>query len=522
MKLYINRAIIILCIFIGCRSYSAASLLKNFTLRLKSSEQQLTVKTVSQAIITVQNIINDLPVGDVASREEYEKKKSYILTKCAYILYDNAYIQLLEALREIDNRLIYWQYQKDHQLKYFFTKNPLKWFMGAPQSEEIENNLQKLESYQGELFALVGLLALQGNVFEEEHKNVFIHDDKKCYEWIDALLNTLIRISTTTDKKTDDKPLFLIRANQLLLKLKKVDQFKDDLLLEVNETKIPARFEQNWLKYGALMLALGYGYNSFDQLKTSLGSAKSNFGFYIINPVKNIVEDVFGGRQAGEDSVLLRTRATILELTKDFVVDMSKKYGIDKGSKNKILKGLEDNDYTEYLKFLAFIEGKEQPLYNFLAKPTDLLNSGRGTMKFFELLILSGAVGQEKQFAGVAKLLLLMPATFIGGLMYGGYQKITTKDYSALRIALVNISSLFLDQTKPLDNEHHGKMLYLIYNLKKQAQAVLPTQDNIQRNFIQDLEKIKSQELDVAAKRRIIDDMFKKYSFLGLIKKNSA
>ena len=59
-------------------------------------------------------------------------------------------------------------------------------------------------------------------------------------------------------------------------------------------------------------------------------------------------------------------------------------------------------------------------------------------------------------------------------------------------------------------------MVYLLYNLKKLAEKDLPQKNNIRADFLQDLENIESKEFDVAAKRRIVDDMFRKYSFLEL------
>jgi hypothetical protein len=84
-------------------------------------------------------------------------------------------------------------------------------------------------------------------------------------------------------------------------------------------------------------------------------------------------------------------------------------------------------------------------------------------------------------------------------------------------LALLEISSLFVDQTKPLDDFEYGKMIYLLYNLKEKAKKELPTKDNVRNDFIKDLERVESREFDSAAKRRIIKDMFKKYSFLGLV-----
>ena len=140
----------------------------------------------------------------------------------------------------------------------------------------------------------------------------------------------------------------------------------------------------------------------------------------------------------------------------------------------------------------------------------------QGKIYFYELLLFNLIAAQQRQYAAVGKLVLLIPAALAGGVLYTGYQKLTEKNYNPLRRALVDVNSLFVDPAKQLSDEEYGKMLYLTHMLKKRAIKELPTKKNIRADFTQDLEKIESQEFSVAAKRAIIEDMFKKYSFLAL------
>jgi hypothetical protein len=113
----------------------------------------------------------------------------------------------------------------------------------------------------------------------------------------------------------------------------------------------------------------------------------------------------------------------------------------------------------------------------------------------------------------------LTPAAFVGWLGYNSYKNLTAPVFGPIRRALVDVNSLFVDQSKQLNDEQYGKMTYLLYNLKKRAEKELTQKNNIREDFIHDLERIESKEFNVAAKRAIVEDMFKKYSFLGLIHK---
>lgn len=484
------------------------------------------VKTSQSALVHVQKIIDDVPNND-SDLKLYEKAHADVLLKCAKVLYDNARTQILEALLEIDGRIAYWQFQKDHQWKYFVSKSPLKWVMGPKQEEEIENNLDLLKSHQGELFVLLGQLSELGNLFIQGYKDTFLADYTKGYEWIDTLLNTLSRIKT---KIMEDSSPFVTQMNLLKAKLEKVDQFKNDILGDISETAIPPYYTRNWLKYSALMFSLGYGYNRglFDQLQSSLRGISTGLG-YITEPVRTAIQDVFTGGQVGNiDADILYN--TSLDLTKNFVRNTGKKYNLEEKAKNAII-GLDNKNHKEYLEFLDLIANREglapseksnwktkqlyQDVVSGVAKLSDLSDFAQGKIYFFELLTLI----LRRQFAAVGKLVLLTPAMLVGWLGYSGYQKLTAPAFGPIRRSLVDVNSLFVDQSKELNDEQYGKMIYLLYNLKKRAAKELTQKNNIREDFIHDLERIESKEFNVASKRAIVEDMFKKYTFLGLIQK---
>ena len=547
--------------------FSAAQLIK------AAQAKQAPVKTGQNALAVVAKIITNYP-EDLVAAQMYEKQQTDLLVKCAKLLYDNTRTQILDALLEIDNRIAYWQYQKDHPWNYFVSKSPVKWVTGPKQEDEIETNLDLLQSQQGELYVLLGQLSELGNVFVQGYKDLFLTDYTKGYEWIDNVLNALSRIKTSTSIQQEGS-VFITRARLLHSKLENVNRFKDDILAEISETAIPGYVARNWLKGGALLFGLGYGYNNFyDQLTSSVVTTQQNLQENVINPVTATVKDVLfpGWQKGGEQEEIipgaLKSYKSKLELTKEYVTKMGDKYGLQEEAKdvlkdleaNKskieltkeyvtkmddkyelqekakdVLEDLETKDLSKYEKFLEDVANKESLVLSYWPSDTarstekwveNLKDYGRGQLLGTKLeaaqSLYAGAqyaLSQKQQYDAVGRVVLLIPAAIAGGIGYAAYQKLTAKNYSPLRRALVDINSLFVDPSQPLSDEQYGKMVYLIYNVKKQAEKILPRKNNIQADFIHDLERIESKEFNVASKRAIVEDMFKKYDFLGLVQK---
>jgi hypothetical protein len=502
------------------------------------------IKTIAEASASIGKIINDFPQNAVVL-PTYEKSQSDLIVKCAKILYDAARMQILQALSEIDNRIAYWQYQKDHPWNYFVSKNPMKWVTGPKQEDEIESNLDTLKSHQGELYVLLGQLAECGMTFTRGYKDEFLTDYTKGYEWVDTLLDTLVRI-VVKYQRTSDVP-FLARLYQLQSKLDRVSQFKNDLLSDITETEIPSYVARNWFKGGLALMGLNYGYKNItaEHLNSSLAIAQQGFST-IADPLTSTLKDVLTpgwrknvGQLSGELNKILpslpESYSTKLEVVKNFVTEMGNKYNLQEEAHN-VLNALNNKDSSAYEKFLEDITKASANVgWSPLAKGRSWLVQNwedylRGQVLWGKLEGAQLAIDSEKwaleqkkqyeqQYSAVGKVVLLIPAVLAAGTAYMAYQKLTEKNYGPLRRALVDINSLLVDPSKPLNDERYGKMLYLIYMLKNRAMKELPIKKNTRADFIADLERIESPEYNVASKRAIIEDMFKKYSFLGLIQK---
>lgn len=532
MKILINKLCIIVLVFArvgeSVTMASASQLMK--ILQVKS----LPIKTINDARDALVQSLNNAPKDSVAL-SAYEKGQNSTLLRCAKILSDNARVQLLETLLEIDNRLAYWQYQKDHPWNYFVSKNPIKWVLGPRQEDEIENSIEVLHNHQGELYVLLGQLSKLENTFIQRYKDTFLVDYNESYKWIDELLGLLMRIKTTT-MSTTDAGSFIVRVELLKRKLENVDKFKNALLSDMEETAIPGYLERNWLKMSGSIFTLGYAYNKglLDQLQESSSIAMNTFKKDVVAPVEETVKDIVtpGWQNASgvKGAKTTDSYATQLELAKKLVREIGDDYGLESEAQ-KVIQGLDASNYSLFEEFLDTAVDKAK-LNLALSAPSKSVKSlqdwlenlkkyGKGVVLHAKLEGAHIAQQYAGQYAAVGRVVLLIPAAIAAGI--GGYvgsigiAKLTGKNYAPLRRALVEVNSLFVDASKQLDDEEYGKMIYLIYNLKKRAIKELPRSKNIQADFIHDLERIESQEFNVAAKRAIVEDMFKKYDFLGLI-----
>jgi hypothetical protein len=194
--------------------------------------------------------------SDVYKR--YEQISSALLLTCAQVFFNDTRNQILNALEEIDNLIVYWRYQQHHQLSYFFSKSPTKWIMGKSQVKEVTNNLRRLERKQRELYTILGSLTEHVHAFTESG---VVYDD--CYAWIDELFEVLSCVQVSSNYSSDGTR-FDDLAAELGLKIKSVNSLKNNLLVSLASAKIPNHFVRHWIAYTTALAAAGYAvhYNS--------------------------------------------------------------------------------------------------------------------------------------------------------------------------------------------------------------------------------------------------------------------
>jgi hypothetical protein len=469
-----------------------------FSIHTSQRQDSVAISTIPQAIVALRNIIFNAPADNIAL-QSYEKEQSGTIVDCAKVLYDTAYAQILATLQEINIRLAYWREQKNRPWKYFLEKSPIKWFTGVPQQEEIQNNIEQLQSHQGELYVMLGQLAEYGNEYEHTYKTIFRDNVTQAYAWVDGLLDVLARIKVAI-KDLDTMPPFIARVMVLKAKLEKVRSFKNQIVSEMKEAQIPAHLVRHWLKYAFSLLFLGqiYKYSSEigDLAMASFDWTKN----YMMESSKTVKEMFFPGRIQYSSADVAQSAMV------NFLDRMEKAHIINDAEKMKIIEDVAKGSNDEFRKFL------NEKIMKYTTRTA--WYAPEGWSIFLQLF----GENAGKEISSVRNITLLAPATFVGLVGYYGlrniYQKTTAKNYTAIRRALIDINSLFVDASRPLDDEQYGKMLYLIYDLKKRVMQDIPFNDCA--DFINDLERVESKEFNVAAKRAIVDDMFRKYSFLKL------
>lgn len=504
MKLLIKRLLLSFSLFfISTTMGSGAQAAK---------KAQVQIKTVSEAIALLRNAIINFPF-DGNEVLAYQQRQTDIIIRCAKILCDNIHTQLLEALSEIDKRIAYWQYQKDHPWNYFISKNPMKWVTGPKQEEEVEDNLETLKSLQGELYVRLGQLSELEGGFIRGYKDTFLSDYQKGYEWVDKLIDALPDI----DIKMLDKVSilrFIGRLEVLKAKLENVNKFKSNLLADISETEIPGYVARNWLKGGAVMMAAAYGYNTFslEQLKAPVVQIGEEIQKNVVSPVQTLITDVFlpGGQNSQSNLLVAQSSLdAVYNSVEKFLNDLAKpgfvtSAYIAQERKEEILKEIKAGQSGLFQELSAELSSS-------IWRKTKALEAKELSA---ELLLLQAGNRVQRTIAGIGKIAFITPALLFGWATYTGYQKLTEKNYTPLRRALIDINSLFVDSSQPLTDEQQGKMIYLVHALKKRAEKELPTKNNLRADFIHDLERIESPEFNVAAKRAMVEDMFKKYPFL--------
>jgi hypothetical protein len=235
----------------------------------------------------------------------------------------------------------------------------------------------------------------------------------------------------------------------------------------------------------------------------------------VIEPVQGIVTDVFlpGGQDAQSNLLVAQSSLdAVYNSVENFLNGLARP-----GLVTSAYMSRERKD-----KILTEIKAGQSGLFQQLSAElsSNIWNKAKALQAkelTAELLLLQAGSRVQRTIAGIGKIAVITPALLFGWGMYTGYQKLTEKNYAPLRRALIDINSLFVDPSKELTDEQQGKMVYFIHVLKKRAEKELPTKNNVRADFIHDLERIESSEINVAAKRATVEDMFRKYPFLGFV-----
>ena len=512
--------------------------------------------------------------SDVYKR--YEQLSSALLLICAQVFCNDIRDQILDALQEIDNLIMYWRYQHNHQVSYFFGKSPIKWITGKEQEKEIAYNLRRLERKQAELYTLLGALIGHMHVFSENAV-----DYNSCYRWIQELFTIVACIKISHNYNTDGT-LFDALSAELELKIKHVSNIKNDFLLPLAHAKKPNHFVRHWIAYTALVIIMGsimrYHRNNRDVLpkafERAVSFAKDVGVSVVIDPlidlrdvcfgrnsksavteIENrivVIEELANGVEANVAAIAKKSTESLREyslklleqcltametekpgwttsplintIEKQEIMTEVRAGGLDKLNKfceNTKLGGTSGSLYRlEYIKdeetvrIIIIIDKILTLLQDYPELiETNILPLIKQTGFF--ITDIGKIVGDfVKNNFWTAKLAAFTPlaAACIGTVKT--YQWATKKNYTPIRLALADVNALLIESTTQLDDHNYGKLVYLIGKLRNKARSL---KDTLSNEFSLDVAKLESKRYSAQTKRAIIENMFNKYAFLGRV-----
>ncbi|HLJ30801.1 MAG TPA: hypothetical protein VKU36_00025 [Candidatus Babeliales bacterium] len=311
-------------------------LLKNYG-RFSTSALLYRVRAAHQAMVKAE------PDSNSESYKKYEQISSALLLVCAQVFCNDIRNQLLTALHDIDLCIIYWRYQQQHQLSYFFHKSPAKWIMGKSQVQEISYNIKRLEQKQKELYTFLG--ALTGHIHSFTDHEPMCED---CYTWMEELFTHMAPIFSSTHYDSDGTT-FDDLAAQLNIHIKQVGALKSTVLKPIAFAKKPRHLVRNWIPYTVALAAAGYalhyyGNNYADLNKVlnahfiALGTSWKKF---VVTPTKDIWDTIFG-KEDIQDQTNPDLERSISDFAKD-LKELETKKDFNKETSNALAEYLKED-----------------------------------------------------------------------------------------------------------------------------------------------------------------------------------
>gem|GEM_PF-1598827 len=532
--------------------------------------------TVRQSILLLTRAVSAYQSmrHDIADYQEssawQERAYAMMLLQCSVVLVSVARRQLLSILDEIHTSLLYWREQKRSPMSYFLHKSPLKWVTGKRQADEIATNIKKLEKLEYDVRIVLGRLIK--HIYEFD----LVGTIDTSYTWINSLLSILKCIGKSEKKETYDSR-FEETAAKMMFKLHKVSYLKDNILSLVSSARKPGHIARNWLLYAVAALGAYQARNFYitksDFVHESLSRASEKVvetWDLAIDPFQRAWKTIFASSAAltpeGENLLMKRAEEIQkvlpeLEAKKTELVELMGKGPDMKEEAMNQLKDLLGTGRSTYSFFgwgdkereeiLSKAEaGNLDPLKNAISA-TSYLNPALKSELAGILAKLSAAdyvrlvsgigvdvakiippiAGATEMTIGILgefvksnalnmKLLTLIPAFGIALGANKVYHWMMQRDLSSVRLALLDVNSLFIESDAPLSDHDYGKLMYLLQVLKIEASRYLTVAD-MRDDFLHDLAKLESNKFDVKKKRGIIKNMFMKYPFLALTVKST-
>ena len=508
---------------------------------------------------------------------EHKQVQSALLLQVSVVLGDYTYKMLLGLLTIVDSHLSYWQEMNDHSDYYFFHKSPFKWIIGKNQQQEINDNIQLLYAIQKKYLKTLGLLTKHLQQFNDNGTIDEHYTWLGQFIMIIQALCTRRHKVDVIDCENATIAMRRVLKNILPYKnrvLLVIDKAKPPYHFVRNWTRYVALLIGAGFAYkNRVLIDTWAGKNSQNQYKKFVNSAWRKC---FISPMKNAYDTIMIndgtkktniiGEMQEKKKLIVQSKKLLAEQDsqlKKYIEDTKNRRAITCESikkdleqkleanlikieeKEKILHDIHEGDIgslqqffnnlpktikfffggievaavqsgLNLIQFIWFSDGQKvvndtRSILNHVSKA--LVNVDEALLYFVDLLD-----SEIKKTQMTLRFIALIPAMVTGWGMYKltnkFYVLLTRHNYSVMRNIVVQINEMLIEFHDDMNNECYGKLIYLLYKLKRAALVQIP-QKSIKRKFLRDIEIFSWYGYTAGEKRLLIDNMRWKYDFLS-------
>ncbi len=431
------------------------------------------------------------PRESITQASEYAKKSLTIPESEAaqlVLFLEKMRARYYEHLDNLETASLYWEWAKNHPLKYAASQLPHKWFRTVTIPSEAERICTKIDqlrtTYSVEFGAIMRLLAARhvtgmGTV-------LWISDVRKS-------LAQLLRVNSITE----------LASIELLIE--KFSRYEQGVTGAIHEVQVPSWAERHWIPLTITALAAGVGayyyYNNTLQvdglINKSFVSLKNIWVNYFITPVTDLKNELLKAMQL--DNPIRKQEVTKMseDLQDKFLSslesDLKESWFVARLASNTTIKQGID---------LARL--KLNGLDQLADQATDTLAIGKNHMH---------------SLTPTATLLRLVFAFGAAKICYSStafaYRWFTKKDRGLLRLRLCQVEEVLIrsmHETTMSDGEY-GRLVYLL--TKEYDQVPKNVLLDERHSFLNDLAYLADTQPSIMQKQKTLDSMWRKYRSLA-------
>lgn len=509
-----------------------------------------------------------------AHKAQIELVYCALLSRVSVVLSSIMKTQLLTSLTTLDHAIQYWEFQRHHPFYYLFHKSPKKWLNKEPQSQEINQKLEKLYAINNEYSRMLGLLSSHLDFFSGNESV-----EKQC-QWLAQLVAIAHQICGNNEWTPDGQlastrvQVYIQEVIPLLL------QHPQTFNKSIKSFNIPPHIERYWMLYlaaaGAGALTARYFSNhpgKIDEWKNGSRQAVANvYHTHLQGPlqrikgavwdkkidvdVKNWEKDIMDGFKEIEQSLPSSesTALTQQKLKDDYRKMYDSYFSYLERQKLKLpddvpkYDGADTLEIDPLLRLLTHVTDNTKNVWSLYIKDhvaqlvsiVNLIIQIPGHHTRTGMIATKNIIGQSikqvaKRASEIELLLLQNRLNFAAilllpviGICYGGFKVIkkvgsmfmpSSYDYHLIKNGIDKIANILLESKEEdaygniagMNYTSLGKLIYCTHALQSQSRYI---PENKRDQFLHHLACLNSSYLTVSMKYDYVDQMYREYSFL--------